>query len=144
MCITRAGSLPFSKIIHAVIPEYSPGDEGAIHNAVSQILEQALSEGIRSLAFTAMGVAKAGYTVQDSTNQIVHSVVDFFKKRTFTFNEICFVGFMEDHVQAFKSVCRQKFKTQFNDHEAKQRDDDKSSNAVCFSFSLLSSCVQSI
>lgn len=76
--ITRAGKLPFKKIIHAVAPRWGEGSErGKLANATLECLRLAERNGLHSLVMPAISTGAYGYPLENCAVTVLTQIVDF-------------------------------------------------------------------
>ncbi|CAF4119322.1 unnamed protein product, partial [Adineta steineri] len=78
---TTAGNLPFKCIIHAVVPQFSNGDQEERHLLFSSILSSlrlAEKERCAIVALVAVNSDMVGFTLPDCTNIVVRAIKQFF------------------------------------------------------------------
>jgi O-acetyl-ADP-ribose deacetylase len=103
--ISDAGDLPARIVIHAVGPVWRGGASGEpdlLASAYRTALDLAAEEGCRSIAFPSISTGIYGYPVAEAA-RVARSVVDeWIAGRPDVFDEITFVLFSADTLDAFR------------------------------------------
>lgn len=81
---TTAGDLPARRVIHAVGPFYSGGDEKSprlLASAYRRSLEVAVEEGLASVAFPSISTGAYRYPIREAAREALRTVRDFLRQR---------------------------------------------------------------
>jgi O-acetyl-ADP-ribose deacetylase (regulator of RNase III) len=99
--ITGGGNLKARYVIHAVGPRLGEGDEAAkLAKATRSSLEIAARKKIRSLAFPAISTGVFGFPLQECSEIMLRTAVDFLKKSDFP-EEILFCLYGQESYSVF-------------------------------------------
>jgi O-acetyl-ADP-ribose deacetylase (regulator of RNase III) len=102
--VSDAGDLPARIVIHAVGPVWRGGGAGEpelLASAYRTALDLAANEGCRSIAFPSISTGIYGYPVTEAA-RVARTVVDeWIAERPDVFDEITFVLFSADTLEAF-------------------------------------------
>ena len=99
--ITGGGNLKARYVIHAVGPRMGEGDEAAkLARATQSSLEIASQRKIKSLAFPAISTGVFGFPLQECSEIMLQSAMDFLKKSDFP-KEILFCLYGQEACSVF-------------------------------------------
>ena len=105
--ITSGYSLPAKYIIHAVGPIYNNYEttkeaEDLLKSCYRRSLEIAEEKGLKSIAFPAISTGIFGYPKKDAA-RAVHEVVEEFKSKAVSVNEIRFILFSKEDLAIYQN-----------------------------------------
>jgi O-acetyl-ADP-ribose deacetylase (regulator of RNase III) len=102
--VTRAGHLPYSKLIHAVAPRWGEGSErGKLMNLTRNCLHLAEVHQLRSIAMPALSTGTLGYPIENCAYTMLSVIVDFTFDRPRYVREIIIALETEPTYEVFKT-----------------------------------------
>jgi O-acetyl-ADP-ribose deacetylase len=105
--VSDAGDLPARIVIHAVGPVWRGGGAGEaelLASAYRTALDLAADEGCRSVAFPSISTGIYGYPVGEAARVARGTVDAWIAERPDVFDEITFVLFSADTLEAFQAA----------------------------------------
>jgi O-acetyl-ADP-ribose deacetylase len=105
--VSDAGDLPARIVIHAVGPVWRGGGAGEaqlLASAYRTALDLAANEGCRSVAFPSISTGIYGYPVGEAARVARGTVDAWIAERPDVFDEITFVLFSADTLEAFQAA----------------------------------------
>jgi O-acetyl-ADP-ribose deacetylase len=105
--VSDAGDLPARIVIHAVGPVWRGGGAGEaelLASAYRTALDLAANEGCRSVAFPSISTGIYGYPVGEAARVARGTVDGWIAERPDVFDEITFVLFSADTLEAFQAA----------------------------------------
>ena len=109
--ITTGGDLSAKRVIHAVGPVYRDGNHGEpelLASCYRRSLEVAVENGLKSIAFSAIGCGVYGYPVPDAA-RIALSTVKQFAETHASIELARFVLFNDDILSIFHAAAKDVF-----------------------------------
>ena len=104
---TTAGRLPARRVIHTVGPVWGGGNEGEaelLANAYRSSLDVAREEGLRTVAFPAIGTGIYRFPLEPATRIAIGTVREYVRAHPDAFDEIRFVVFSEGDGEVYERV----------------------------------------
>jgi O-acetyl-ADP-ribose deacetylase len=106
--VTGAGDLPVKYVIHAAAMGFSqPCTAQSLRQAVANSLKRCLENGVRSVAFPALGMGIAGFPLREGAQIMLQTVGDYLRERDHP-EQVHFVLFDEDALQIFREAFRKQ------------------------------------
>ncbi|MEJ2186221.1 MAG: O-acetyl-ADP-ribose deacetylase [Gemmatimonadota bacterium] len=102
---TTAGELPAQAVIHTVGPRWGGGSRGEakqLARAYRSSLDVAQENGYRVVAFPSISTGAYGYPVERAAGVALQAVVEYVREHPDAFDEVRFVLFSEDDLQAYE------------------------------------------
>jgi O-acetyl-ADP-ribose deacetylase (regulator of RNase III) len=104
--ITTGGNLPADHVIHTVGPRYTDGNHGenvALENAYLNSLEQAKSEGLRTIAFPSISTGAYRFPIEEAALIALNTIVRFVRENPDALDEVRMVLFGADDYATYEA-----------------------------------------
>lgn len=104
---TTAGNLPAKKVIHTVGPVWNGGEKGEpekLGNAYRNSLEQAVEQGMKTVAFPSISTGAYGYPIDEAADVALRTIREFLESHPGALNEVRMVLFSADDLEAYQNA----------------------------------------